>query len=441
MITKIKSLVSSDILSTVLLTAARIVTGPCIMLLIPFFLTDQMQGFWFTFASISALSIFADLGFTIIVTQFSAHEFAHLELSDRNELVGSKKYFDRLASFFQFVLKWSSMMVLITFPIIFIIGYFILKGEEVTFSWFLPWLIYVVGSGVLFVSNIIFSFFEGCKLMAKAQQIRFYALVVNFISVITCLFFGLNLYSLAISMLFNAITCLSLMLFFFKSQIKQLLSSNIEIYQWRKDVLKLLWKYAISWSSGYFMFQIFTPIAFRYYGAVVAGKVGITISLISAVSSVANVWLYVANPEINRLVSKNKIGELNVFFKKQVFMSTITYVIISITCITILIFIPEKWGFKQRFLDLPNIIFLLFAWLCQLLITAMATYLRAHKEEPLMLPSIISGLYVGLSTLFVASYFPEKYLLAGFYSSFLITVPWVFSLYKRKEMSFGFLNR
>ena len=178
---------------------------------------------------------------------------------------------------------------------------------------------------------------------------------------------------------------------------------------------------------------MFTPIAFHYFGSVIAGKIGITISLISAVSSVANVWLYVANPEINSLVSKNKILELNGVFKKQLLLSALTYVLVSTGCLIIFYFIPEQWGFKQRFLDFTNLIFLLVAWFFQLLISAMATYMRAHKEEPLMLPSVISGIYIAITTFIAANLFPKEYLLFGFYSSFIIVLPWVYILYKNKK--------
>ena len=37
------------------------------------------------------------------------------------------------------------------------------------------------------------------------------------------------------------------------------------------------WKIAISWTSGYLAFQLFTPLLFRYQNATVAGQMGMTI--------------------------------------------------------------------------------------------------------------------------------------------------------------------
>ena len=68
--------ISREIFFSVATQLWRFVYGPVILLFIPLFLTAEHQGFWFTFISISALSVFADLGFSSIVTQFSSHEAA-----------------------------------------------------------------------------------------------------------------------------------------------------------------------------------------------------------------------------------------------------------------------------------------------------------------------------------------------------------------------------
>ena len=77
-----------DIYATLINQLWRLVSGPIMMLLIPLFLTEIQQGYWYLFTSLSALSIFADLGFSNIILQFSAHEFAFLSFSDDGSLVG-----------------------------------------------------------------------------------------------------------------------------------------------------------------------------------------------------------------------------------------------------------------------------------------------------------------------------------------------------------------
>ena len=402
------------------------------MLLIPLFLSKQMQGFWFTFGSLSALSIFADLGFTAIVTLFAAHEFAYLRIGSGGLIEGDPAYLDRLKSFFRFAMKWGIMVVIITFPIIFIVGYLLMSGEPVLFSWRWPWLVFVCGAGINFVSNIALSFFEGCGLISKAQKIRFFANVVYAFTVIVSLLSGFNLYSIAIGTSFNAIILLIVLLKTFKPALIQLLAANINPHPWRKEVFRLLWRYAISWSSGYFIFQLFTPVAFRFYGSAAAGQVGITITLVTAIFSISNIWMYVANPKLNMYIAKKEWVPLNAYFKKHLLLSAATFILGSCACLIIFILAPDYKGFKDRFMDVGNVSLLLFAWFLQLIINSLALYLRAFKEEPLVIPSLVSAVYLGITTILIGFFLPSKFIMAGFYTAFFFGMPWVISIFLKK---------
>jgi hypothetical protein len=429
-------LISRDVLQTGLTNLVRLFTGPVTMILIPLFLTKQIQGYWYTFGSLSALSIFADLGFTVIVGQFAAHEYAHLKLSVKGRLEGDSIFLGRISSFFRYVLKWGMTAVLITFPIIFAIGYFILRGEVTDFNWLIPWIIFLIASGILFVLNIINAFFEGCDQIAKSQQIGFISLLTNFVVVIVVLVGGFNLYAIALGALAQSAVRAFLLYKKFGITIKQLLNEKEYSYNWQKEVLQLIWRYAISWSSGYLIFQLFTPVAFKFYGSEVAGQIGITLSLITAVFSLSNIWMYVANPKMNMLVSLKKWGELDHLFKRQLFLSIITFISGGLICILLFIIIPKEWGFTQRFLNLGNISLLLFTWLIAIGTNAMAMYLRAHKEEPLVLVSLIQGIFVGISTIITAFFLPSNYLFAGYFASYIFTLPWIYSIYKQKKNNF-----
>ena len=63
LLNKNKSL--SDILATFFNQAWRLIAGPLMLLLIPLYLTEEQQGYWYLFGSVAALSTFADLGFLI----------------------------------------------------------------------------------------------------------------------------------------------------------------------------------------------------------------------------------------------------------------------------------------------------------------------------------------------------------------------------------------
>lgn len=93
------------------------------------FLSAIEQGYWYTFISVAALSVFADLGFSNIILQFSAHEFAFLSFKDNKKIFGDNEHLDKLATFFNFSLKWMIKIVIIVFPLIIIIGYYFINAK------------------------------------------------------------------------------------------------------------------------------------------------------------------------------------------------------------------------------------------------------------------------------------------------------------------------
>ena len=62
------------------------------------------------------------------------------------------------------------------------------------------------------------------------------------------------------------------------------------------------WRIALSWVSGYFIFSLFTPIIFHYYGPVTAGQFGMTWSVIGMVAAIAGPWLYTKAPKFGMLI-------------------------------------------------------------------------------------------------------------------------------------------
>ena len=55
------------------------------------YLTIVEQGYWYTFLSLGALTVFAELGFTTIITQFISHEYAKF-LADLPELCENNRW-------------------------------------------------------------------------------------------------------------------------------------------------------------------------------------------------------------------------------------------------------------------------------------------------------------------------------------------------------------
>ena len=61
--------------------------------MISWYLTAELQGYYYTFTSLIALQVFLELGFSIVVTQFASHEWANLNLDKNGYIVLEEKEF------------------------------------------------------------------------------------------------------------------------------------------------------------------------------------------------------------------------------------------------------------------------------------------------------------------------------------------------------------
>lgn len=433
----LKKYVTSDFLNTMLNQLWRLVSGPLMLILIPLYLTAEEQGYWYTFGSLAALAVFADLGFSTIILQFSAHEFAFLKFEDNGKISGDDVHFGKLSTLFVFCVKWTIAVVLVAFPMILCVGFFILSQKSTIVSWMIPWIIYGAGSALAFLNSIVFSFFEGCNSVGKIQKIRLKMAISMSSITLVALLMHFSLYALAISLVCGSLFGSFLVYNQFGAAIRDLLVDSRKCkYRWKQEFLPLIWRYAISWASGYFIFQMYTPMAFQYHGVVEAGKIGISISLWVAIFSLSNIWMYINTPKLNMYVSKKEWSLLDAMFYRSLLRSVGSFLLGGVAVFAIMLFFKEELPLINRFVSSTSMLFLAICWLLQLIVNSLATYLRAHKEEPLVIPSFVSAVYIAITTFLCASFLSADYLFLGYFSSYFWGLPWVvyiFCIRRRKH--------
>jgi len=405
----------------------RLISGPLMLLFIPLFLKPEQQGYWYLFGSISTLSFLADLGFTGIVLQFSAHEYAFLSFSDRKLLEGDELHLKKLGSFFRFILKWVFKLCIITFPIIYIVGFVFFTRDGVLNIYWLPWTLYTLGSTVNFFINFVLSFIEGLDKVASIQKIRLITSVLNTGIVTLILFSGGNIYALAFSILISSFSIFFMVILQFLPILKELLNvSSGFYYNWKSEIVPLFTRYVIGGFCGYFVFNIYIPIMHYFHGPVYSGKVGISLSLVMSLLSISSIWIYTIVPKINMFISKKEWKELDLLFNERMKLSLGTYFFGLFSLFILLCWLKDFRILPKiisRFLSFESIVILFCCYFFQLIINNMAIYLRAHKREPLMWQAILAFLWIVPTTIFVGKYFSPAWFFSGFLSSYIFLMP------------------
>lgn len=314
----------------------RAITGLASIYFISLCLTGEEQGYYYTFGSILAIQVFFELGFTGIITQYVAHEQAHLIWSDDGlYLVGEEKYKSRLTHLLHFCVKWYSVIAILLFIVLTIVGYvfFSKYSKDESVSWVLPWLFISLGTCLNLMISPLNSFVQGLGKVKEMSKIAFYIAFIAPAASWICLLLGFKLYVVGVISFLTAVLyigyfyCTSLKTILYniwKGQISERISYMQEIFPYQ-------WKIALSWVSGYFIFQLFNPVLFATEGAKVAGQMGMTLQVFNAINSLSMNWITTKVPLFSRLIELKDYLSLDKIFNKTVLQeSTICLVLLLV---------------------------------------------------------------------------------------------------------------
>src|SRR5690242_13413514 len=84
----------------------QLLAGPVTLLAIGRYMSPDAQGFYYTFGSIIALQSFLELGFYLVIINFSSHEWVALSLDDDGRIIGDAHAHSRLVSLGRLVFRW-----------------------------------------------------------------------------------------------------------------------------------------------------------------------------------------------------------------------------------------------------------------------------------------------------------------------------------------------
>ena len=428
-------------------SSARIaqgIGGIVSVLFVARYLTDIEQGFYFTFASILAIQVFFELGLNGIITQYVAHEASHLVLNG-NHYEGEDKYLSRMASLLHFCVKWYGVLASVLFLILSLTGYVFFSHfykAEAPIDWLLPWLLLSLGTTLYFILSPFIAFVEGLGKVKEVAKIRLVQQVTTMVVIWSGLFVGLKLYVGGAGTFIGVCVLSYFILRKFLPLLRNIYQTKItEQVSYRNEIFPFQWKIALSWISGYFIFQLFNPVLFATEGAIVAGQMGMTLTVLNVILGFTLSWITTKVPTFSGLIAQKKYLQLDYLFNRTLLQSSIIN-IFGLVGIFIIIFAIRYFNIKiggknfgDRFLSYLPMIFMMLPILINHIVAAWATYLRCHKREPMMIQSIAMGVLCSLSTIFLGRYFGVIGMTSGYMILVIISFIWTYFIFitnKRK---------
>lgn len=390
------------------------VAGVVTLFLITHFFTPTQQGFYYTFNSLLMLQIFFEMGFSYVLIQFTSHEFAYLKWGKLSRVIGGKRIrrFKELLSKSVCWYFWIALLFLIiTIPIG--LHFLSLKATNVDFYWRLPFACLVIATTMnLFILPFL-ACVEGSGQVREIYQLRFFQnLFGTWVSWFVIILGG-GLYNAAAIAFINTIMSVFWLIFRRPILLRMTLPSRMKkavttsLFSWRSEIWPMQWRIAISWISGYFINQVFVPILFYYHNPVVAGQMGMSLSISSMIVFIGQAWITTKAPTIGKIVAIKDWRLLDKTFYRLCVESCTVVFITSLGFIFIVNTFHHYPPF-HRLLPPIQILFLCASAMITHIINCFAQYLRSHKQEPFMVLSVIGAMLIASSAWFFGKYYDSE---------------------------------
>jgi len=395
------------IVFTVLARGWSSLAGVGTLALIARFLSAAEQGYYYTFYSLVALQIVFELGFSVVILQTASHEAAHLTIAADGTITGPLSAHARLASVLQKSVRWYSIAAVLMAVILFPLGVFFFSSQAVAHpaphpvSWLLPWILVVVATSLTFQVDPTFSFLEGCGYVSHVARTRLNQAILGTLMGWIALLLHHGLCAPGLIILGQALAgghfvygkrrlLLPLMRY---------VTGEHRIH-WGNEVWPFQWRIAVSWLCGYLIFQLFNPILFAYRGPVEAGQMGMSMNVCGTLMSMAVAWMNTKAAPFGRMIALREFKQLDQVFSRALLQSTAAAFIACTGVWSVVVFLRSHHiTFALRLLPPPTLALLMLTTIINIVVSAEALYLRAHKQEKFMTNSIVAALWMAPAAL------------------------------------------
>ena len=396
------------------------IAGLVTLRLIAKHLSIDEQGYYYTFGSMVALQIVFELGFSSVILQLASHESAHVEITDEGHLVGELLPQQRLASVLQKSVRWYVVASLLMACSVIPVGmrFFATSAAlhpQHPVAWLRPWIAVVLAATITFQIDPLFSFLEGCGYVPQVARTRFWQAFVGSLLAWGALLLHHGLFAPALIIAGQAVAGIWWLITRRKLLTHLLRFDTADNRITFAEVWPFQWRIAVSWLCGYFLFQLFNPILLRYWGPAAAGQMGMSLTLMAALSSVTMSWIYTKAAPFGQLIARKDYAALDRLFFRSVTQSVVLCFVGAVTLWLGDVYLyAHHYGFAVRLLPPLPFGLLMCSPVFSQVVNSEALYLRAHKQEKFLYLSIFGAACTLLSSYFLGRRFGALGMVSGY---------------------------
>jgi len=369
-------------------------------------LSSHQQGWFYTFVSIASLYTLFEMGLSMALIQVTAHLFINLRWLPGGRVVGENT--EIFKSFFVISMRMYIRFAFIFLVLAFVIGYFVFnqKGGLIVDGrfWLWPWIALLVGTALNMMMLPFFAVAEGSGEVTEVYAIRLIQGLAGSFACWFVLLSGGDLWAVSMAPILGATISF---IWFFKKRpwlFKIIFLKNlINHFNWSKEVWPLQWRIAISWISLFLMTQLSVPILFHYKNPVLAGQMGLSLTIAHMIGILSQSWITRRVPMMSQAVAKKEWHILDNLFKKD-FLRSMCVFIFGAAVILMAQEVMAKSSYANRMLDFWPFLGLLVFSFFYYFNGALAIHMRSFKKEPFSLIFLLGGFIILVGTVITAKY-------------------------------------
>lgn len=378
------------------------------LIIIPRFFTKELQGYYYTFMSLAAMTSLMELGLHTVIINLASHEWSKLRLNDRGEVEGDADALSRLVSLGRQVFRWYAGAAGLAWLVLSVAGWVMfslphvdehgvtVSGDAV--AWRGPWLALCLVTGLVTWALPFVSLLEGCNQVAAVFRVRLTQAPLVAAVTWSGILAGLGLWAVPMGVTVALACDLWILLVRYRRFWRPFMHAPAgATMHWMSEVWPMQWRLAVSALGGYFMFWLFNPVIFKYHGPAEAGRIGMTMQILSVIQNMGQAWTQTRVPQFGVMIARREYKDLDMRFYRTVLVST-GVVLAGGLAVLASVWVMQRTGFylAERLLPpLPTAVLVLHAMVLQVSM-CQSFYLRAHKREPLMVLSLVTGVVQGL---------------------------------------------
>jgi O-antigen/teichoic acid export membrane protein len=361
------------------------ITAPITAVLVVVFLSPEEQGYWFAFLGMVTMTNYAEMGMGQVILQFAAHEAGKSGEEARDQLSNDN---GRLKSILRISLIFGGLAALLQFAMALPLGYAVFSSRAAAakhIEWLGPWVLLCLAAPLNLALVFVNSFLEGCQFIVGANLRRALQAVAQVVVMLLTFSLGGRLWSLGAGLLASFAAGLIWVAVAHGGFLSRLLSGfrrNREV-SWRKEVWPLQWRYAMTWTTGLFVYGLFNPLIFLFAGEIAAGQFGFTMSVVGVVLAYSQVWTASRAAVFARLNGAANWDELKRLFDRSIKYGAMAY-LLGAACVLMALYVinANLPRLAVRFLDPLATVVLLAGGGVNLATFFITYFVRSFKEEP-----------------------------------------------------------